>query len=67
MRATFFWRLYLGCVALILLSTVTLGLWFERRARADMLRDLDSSLRARLVLLQDIAAGQWTGAPSAEL
>ena len=67
MRASFFWRLYVGCVALILLSTVTLGVWFERRARADMLRDLDAALRARLVLLQDIAAGRWNKPPSADL
>lgn len=67
MRASFFWRLYVGCVALILLSTVTLGVSFERRARADMLSDLDASLRARLVLLQDIAAGHWDQPASPEL
>jgi len=67
MRASFFWRLYIGCVALILLSTVTLGVWFERRARSDMLSDLDASLRARLVLLQDIAAGHWDEPASPEL
>ncbi|MBM3991102.1 MAG: PAS domain-containing protein [Planctomycetes bacterium] len=67
MRVSFFWRLYIGCVALILLSTVTLGVWFERRARADMLSDLDASLRARLVLLQDIAASHWDKPASPEL
>jgi two-component system phosphate regulon sensor histidine kinase PhoR len=61
MRATFFWRLYFGCVGLILLSTATLGVWFERVARTDMLGDLDASLRTRLVLLEDIAAGHWDG------
>lgn len=59
MRASFFWRLYLGCVALILFSTVLLGLWFERTARADMSRDLDESLRGRLVLLEELAAAHW--------
>lgn len=59
MRKSFFWRLYLGCVGLILLATVALGTWFERRARADMLADLDEALRLRLVMLEEVAAGHW--------
>lgn len=62
MRKSFFWRLYLGCVGLILLATVALGTWFERRARADMLADLDEALRLRLVMLEEVAAGHWDAA-----
>ena len=62
MRKSFFWRLYLGCVGLILLATVALGTWFERRSRADMLADLDEALRLRLVMLEEVAAGHWEDA-----
>ena len=55
MRASFFWKLALSSVALILGATLIVALLGERVAREDLLRDLRGSLRARSALLAEIA------------
>ncbi len=67
MRASFFWRLYLGCVALIVLSTVSVELWTERLTDQDMRRDLFAAVRARTVLLADLARPALQGHDSGDL
>ena len=59
MRASFFWRLYLGCVVLILGSTLVCGVWIERVARAYMLRVTDDTLRVALSFAEDLSRREW--------
>jgi two-component system, OmpR family, phosphate regulon sensor histidine kinase PhoR len=55
MRASFFWRLYVPVVGLLLISTLAAGAWIERDVRRHMALDLEDSLRARAALLAELA------------
>ncbi|MEK7477616.1 MAG: ATP-binding protein [Candidatus Coatesbacteria bacterium] len=54
-RTRLLWRLYAGYVALIVPTTVALGLLIGWRLDRDARHDLESSLRAKAVLLGDLA------------
>src|SRR5688572_25138165 len=55
MRVSFFWRLYVPVVGLLLISTFAAGAWIGRDVRRHMARDLEESLRARAVLLGELS------------
>ncbi len=54
-RSRLLWRLYAGYVAVIVPTTMSLGLLFGWRLQQDLLRDIEQSLREKAVLLGDLA------------
>lgn len=60
-RSRLFWRLYLGYVALILLTASLIGILVGGRVERDLLEDAEAGIRERSHLLL-----QWTAAESPE-
>jgi two-component system phosphate regulon sensor histidine kinase PhoR len=60
-RSRFFWRLYVSYAALIVLATLLGGVLVTRRVEEDSLRDLEASLEAKAILLQELAREALAG------
>jgi two-component system, OmpR family, phosphate regulon sensor histidine kinase PhoR len=54
-RSRILWKLYVGYVALILLSTIVVGVLVSRQAEKETLMEIEQSLNVRAVLLRDVA------------
>ena len=61
LRSRFLWKLYTGYVALILLSTFIVGVLAARQVRRNALEEIEASLRARALLLTELATGALEG------
>jgi two-component system phosphate regulon sensor histidine kinase PhoR len=67
MRSRFFWRLFGGSVAIILLTSLVIDLVDAYGVRRDFLEEKRRSLKAVAVLLGEIAAPRLRGAADPEL
>ena len=67
LRSRFLWKLYAGYVALIFLSTAIVGVLIARQVERDSLEDIRGSLKARAILLTDLARRPLEGAPEPSL
>ena len=67
MGSRFLWKLYAGYSALILLSTAVVGGLVAQRTEQDSLEEIQQSLRARAVLLKDLAAQSLETSPDPTL
>jgi two-component system phosphate regulon sensor histidine kinase PhoR len=66
LKSRFFWKLYAGYAALVLLAVVTVGVLVARRITDDTVTEIEDALHAQAVLLRDLAtpALQGTADPS---
>jgi two-component system phosphate regulon sensor histidine kinase PhoR len=61
LRSRFLWKLYAAYVALILLATIIVGTLIARQVERDSLEEVQASLKARAVLLKDVAGHSLEG------
>ena len=61
LRSRFFWKLYAGYVAIILLTTAIVGIMVERRIEEDSLIEMKETLRTKAVLLREISLPSLSG------
>jgi two-component system phosphate regulon sensor histidine kinase PhoR len=66
-RPRFLWKLYAGYVALILLTITVFGVFVARRMAQESLQETHHTLRAKAVLLRDIAIPALTAAADDQL
>jgi two-component system phosphate regulon sensor histidine kinase PhoR len=60
LRPRFLWKLYAGYVVLILLTTAVVGIFVAQRIVQESLQETHNTLRAKAVLLRDIATPALT-------
>lgn len=60
LRPRFLWKLYAGYVVLILLTTAVVGIFVAQRIVQESLQETHNTLRAKAVLLRDIATPTLT-------
>ncbi len=56
LRSRFLWKLYAGYSALILTSSAIVGIMISQRVEGDALAEIQQSLHARAVLLEEVAS-----------
>lgn len=61
LRSRFFWKLYAGYSALILISSVIVGVLISRDVEHDALEEIRRSLEARAIILKEPATRYLTG------
>jgi two-component system phosphate regulon sensor histidine kinase PhoR len=61
LKSRFFWKLYAGYAALVLLAVVTVGVLVARRISSDSIAETDSRLHAQAVLIRDLARPSLAG------
>ena len=67
LRSRFFWKLYAGYSALILISSVVVGITISRGVERDTLQEVRQSLEARATFLREMATRYLTGSPDSSV
>ena len=63
LRSRILWKLFSGYVVLVLLSTITVGVFVSRQVEEETLTEIEQSLDVRATLLGDLALDYFSAAP----
>ena len=63
LRSRILWKLFSGYVVIVLLSTITVGIFVSRQVEEETLTEIEQSLNVRATLLRDLALDYFSAAP----